>query len=60
LNAQGKFDNLQSVNNEVKLMMDPNADPFAAASIDPNAVPSKLVLAMCAKFGSVVVKCLYL
>lgn len=41
LNAQGKFDNLQSVTNEVKLMMDPNADPFAAAPVDPNAVPSK-------------------
>jgi heterodisulfide reductase subunit C len=41
LNAQGQFDNLQSVTNEVKLMMDPNADPFAAAPVDPNAVPSK-------------------
>ncbi len=41
LNPQGKFDNLQSVTNEVKLMMDPNADPFAAAPVDPNAVPSK-------------------
>jgi heterodisulfide reductase subunit C len=30
LNAKGKFDNLESVTNEVKLMMDPNADPFAA------------------------------
>ncbi|GGE27036.1 (Fe-S)-binding protein [Psychroflexus planctonicus] len=26
---QGKFKNLESVTNEVKLMMDPNADPFA-------------------------------
>ncbi len=25
----GKFDNLKSVTNEVKLMLDPNADPFA-------------------------------
>ncbi|OUD35962.1 (Fe-S)-binding protein [Flavobacterium sp. FPG59] len=41
LNPQGQFDNLQSVTNEVKLMMDPNADPFAAAPVDPNAVPSK-------------------
>ena len=41
LNPQGKFDNLQSVTNEVKLMMDPNADPFAAQPIDENAVPSK-------------------
>lgn len=30
LNAKGKFDNLESVTNEVKLMMDPSADPFAA------------------------------
>ena len=41
LKPQGQFDNLQSVTNEVKLMMDPNADPFAAAPVDPNAVPSK-------------------
>ncbi|OQD43103.1 Fe-S oxidoreductase [Croceivirga radicis] len=27
---QGQFNNLASVTNEVKLMMDPNADPFAA------------------------------
>ena len=27
---QGKFDNLESVQKEVQLMMDPNADPFAA------------------------------
>lgn len=39
LNAKGKFDNLESVTNEVKLMMDPNADPYAAAPAD--AVPSK-------------------
>ena len=41
LKPQGQFDNLQSVTNEVKLMMDPNADPFAAAPVDPSAVPSK-------------------
>ena len=41
LNPKGKFDNLESVTNEVKLMMDPNADPFAAAPIDENAVPAK-------------------
>ncbi len=40
LNAKGKFDNLESVTNEVKLMMDPNADPFAAPS-NPDAVPAK-------------------
>ncbi len=28
--AKGKFKNLESVTNEVKLMMDPNVDPFAA------------------------------
>jgi len=31
LELKGKFENLDSVTNEVKLMMDPNADPFAAA-----------------------------
>jgi heterodisulfide reductase subunit C len=31
LNPEGQFDNLASVTNEVKLMLDPNADPFAAA-----------------------------
>ncbi|MFP9113187.1 4Fe-4S dicluster domain-containing protein [Flavobacterium sp. RHBU_3] len=31
LEPKGKFDNLDSVTAEVKLMMDPNADPFAAA-----------------------------
>jgi heterodisulfide reductase subunit C len=30
LGAQGKFTNLDSVTKEVQLMMDPNADPFAA------------------------------
>lgn len=41
LNAKGKLDNLESVTNEVKLMMDPNADPFAAPPADASAVPSK-------------------
>ena len=41
LNPQGQFDNLESVTKEVKLMMDPNADPYAAAPVDENAVPSK-------------------
>jgi heterodisulfide reductase subunit C len=40
LNAKGKFDNLESVTNEVKLMIDPNADPFAAPA-NPDAVPAK-------------------
>ncbi|WP_158849801.1 (Fe-S)-binding protein [Algibacter sp. L1A34] len=30
LTPKGQFNNLESVTNEVKLMMDPNADPFAA------------------------------
>jgi heterodisulfide reductase subunit C len=30
LEKKGKFTNLESVTNEVKLMMDPNADPYAA------------------------------
>lgn len=34
LNPQGQFDNLASVTKEVKLMMDPNADPFAAPAED--------------------------
>ena len=41
LNAKGKLDNLESVTNEVKLMLDPNADPFAAPPVDASAVPSK-------------------
>lgn len=41
LNAKGKLDNLESVTKEVKLMMDPNADPFAAQPVDENAVPGK-------------------
>lgn len=39
LNPKGQFDNLESVTNEVKLMMDPNADPYAAAPTSD--VPSK-------------------
>ena len=34
LNPKGKFTNLESVTAEVKLMMDPNADPYAAAPAD--------------------------
>ncbi|MEO8515730.1 MAG: (Fe-S)-binding protein [Flavobacterium sp.] len=41
LNPQGQFDNLESVTNEVKLMLDPNADPFAPPPADADAVPSK-------------------
>ena len=41
LNPKGQFDNLASVTNEVKLMMDPNADPYAVPVVDENAIPSK-------------------
>ena len=41
LHPKGQFDNLESVTNEVKLMMDPNADPYAAAPVNENAVPNK-------------------
>ena len=42
LEPKGKFVNLESVTNEVKLMMDPNADPFAAAPpMEEGAVPEK-------------------
>jgi heterodisulfide reductase subunit C len=41
LNAKGQLDNLESVTKEVKLMMDPNADPYAVQPADENAVPSK-------------------
>lgn len=42
LQPKGKFNNLDSVTKEIKLMMDPNADPYAAApEADPNAVPDK-------------------
>jgi heterodisulfide reductase subunit C len=34
LNAKGKFSNLESVTNEVKMMLDPNADPFDTSSND--------------------------
>ena len=34
LESKGKFSNLESVTNEVKMMLDPNADPFAAPSSD--------------------------
>ena len=34
LKPQGQFDNLEAVQKEVALMMDPNADPFAAPAED--------------------------
>jgi heterodisulfide reductase subunit C len=39
LNPKGQLSNLESVTNEVKLMMDPSADPYAA--VPENAVPAK-------------------
>lgn len=42
LTPKGQFNNLESVTNEVKLMMDPNADPFAApAEGEADEVPAK-------------------
>jgi heterodisulfide reductase subunit C len=41
LYPKGELDNLQSVTNEVKLMMDPNADPFAVPPPAEGEVPSK-------------------
>ncbi|MBK5191598.1 MAG: (Fe-S)-binding protein [Flavobacteriaceae bacterium] len=42
LTPKGKLDNLESVTNEVKLMMDPNANPYAApAEAAENEVPEK-------------------
>ena len=37
---KGQFNNLEAVTNEVKLMMDPNIDPFAATTED-TSVPDK-------------------
>lgn len=37
LKPKGQFNNLESVTNEVKLMMDPNADPFAAPAPEEGA-----------------------
>lgn len=34
LEPKGKFNNLESVTKEIKLMMDPNADPYAAPAAD--------------------------
>jgi len=42
LTPKGKLDNLEAVTNEVKLMMDPNANPYAApAEGAENEVPEK-------------------
>ena len=42
LNIYGKFDNLTSVTNEVKMMLDPSADPYAVPEeTETNDVPEK-------------------
>ena len=42
LEPQGKFNNLQSVTDEVKMMLDPSADPYAApAESDIEVTPEK-------------------
>lgn len=38
---KGKFKNLESVTNEVKMMMDPNADPFAPPTEGTTEAPAK-------------------
>ena len=38
---KGKFKNLDSVTNEVKMMMDPNVDPFAAPAEGATEAPAK-------------------
>jgi len=41
LEKKGKFNNLDSVTKEIKLMMDPNADPYAAPAEGEVEIPSK-------------------
>tara|TARA_R110002072_G_scaffold302976_1_gene490578 strand:+ start:30917 stop:32233 length:1317 start_codon:yes stop_codon:yes gene_type:complete len=41
LEAKGKFNNMKSVTTEVQLMMDPNADPYAAPAENTNAIPQR-------------------
>ena len=41
LNPKGQFDNLKSVTKEVKMMMDPTADPYATPTADENEAPAK-------------------
>ncbi|WP_223034535.1 4Fe-4S dicluster domain-containing protein [Hanstruepera marina] len=49
VNHKGEFDNLEAVTNEVKMMMDPNVDPFAAPAEGTESV-------MPEKFGASDVK----
>ncbi|PCH53614.1 MAG: Fe-S oxidoreductase [Flavobacteriaceae bacterium] len=42
LNVKGKLNNLETVTNEVKLMMDPEADPYASTpETDQDEIPEK-------------------
>ncbi len=41
LKPQGQFDNLEAVTNEVKLMMDPDADPYVMPEEGEDAIPEK-------------------
>lgn len=41
LQPKGELDNLSSVTKEIKLMMDPNADPYAARPENAEALPEK-------------------
>jgi len=41
LENKGRFTNMESVTNEVKLMLDPNADPYAAAPVEADATPQR-------------------
>ncbi len=54
LNPKGQLDNLTSVTQEVKLMMDPNADPYATPVIDETRGGAELSEANAAptKFGA--------
>jgi heterodisulfide reductase subunit C len=41
LRPKGQFSNMESVTNEVKLMFDPNANPYAAPAEGTDAVPKR-------------------
>ncbi len=41
LNPEGRFDNLKAVTNEVKLMLDPDADPYSSDSESDNTISEK-------------------
>lgn len=41
LNSKGELDNLESVTKEIKLMMDPNADPYTTSPETEGGVPAK-------------------